>query len=1132
MKRTNQITGGLLLALFGLAGPVRAGLEDLVITEVQSINNKTITDEDGDSSDWLEIYNDSAQSVNLNGCYLTDDPLRLNKWRFPFVAVEPFQFLVVFCSDKDRRNGNSELHANFKLSSIGEFLALVDTDGSTKLSFFEPQYPELPADFSYGSRMNASFENLVGPTTPVFAQVPNSGHSAAASSLAWTESGYGQAGWNPGVMGIGYERSSGYDAMIDIDLESEMYNVNTTAWIRVPFELDAPEDLSWLTLRVKFDDGFIAYINGVKVAEGNAVGAEGIWNANASDDHLDAESVIFQEWSFPNDGKLVNGTNILAIHGLNRSSTSSDFLIVAELQALGGGSLDDDTREFFSLATPGSGNVPGSPFVLLKPILDPPCGTFTDSVAVTVTPGSVFPGSEIRYTTNGSVPGTGSMLYNGPISIDNTIHLRARVFDLSTGEGGLIASGTYQKLAVSSNLNGIPAPDGFTSNLPIMVVENFGAGGIPRPGAVMQKTRISVFERDPLTGRSSLSNPPDVCFRMGIRKRGQSSAGFSKPQYRVELRDESDEDLDYPLLGLPSDSDWVFNGPYVDKALIRNSLAFELGREIGIEAPRTKHFEMFLSTNGGVLTSSEYVGVYVLMETVKRGKDRVDIERMSPSENSDPEVTGGYLLRFEPSNIVPDSIEATRWKAVEILDPDPPTQQQRDYIGGYLDDFAATLNWTHGSGPNNSVAINNDPLTGYPAYIDIDSFVHLLLMNELLRDQDAYVRSDYMFKDRGGKLHKGPMWDLNLSVGTGCCFDNRNTSGWQYVHGYNRGSRNSHNYEPDWFVPLLRDRDFRQHWIDRWGELRRDGVLDTTALMDRIDAQADPLVESAVRNFTKWNNLRSSSVNGFGSPSTSTWAQQIDEVKTWLTRRTAWIDSQFPRLPLFDRSAGPIDSGDSVRISGTGGTIYFTLDGLDPRLPGGNVAADATRYTNAIVMTENTRLVARIRISSTEWSAPTAATYVIETPALVVTELMYHPRDPAEGGSYKDDDFEFLELMNVGSNPVDMEGFRFAEGIEFVFTTFEDETDAILQPGERLVIVSNLDAFRDRYNTDGVIIGGEYGGNLDNSGDIVVFEGALREPIQNFGFSDEWYFNTDGFGLSLSILDPYQSSNWGAQESW
>ena len=496
----------------------------------------------------------------------------------------------------------------------------------------------------------------------------------------------------------------------------------------------------------------------------------------------------------------------------------------------------------------------------------------------------------------------------------------------------------FPELATVSDLARIEPPSRFTSDLPIMVVENFGAGAIPRPGAAFQAAWLFVFEVDKTTGRSSLARGPDASMRIGIRRRGQSSAGFPKGQYRVELWDESGGQIDYPLLDLPSESDWVFNGPYPDKALIRNPMAFALGRAIGMEAPRTRHFEMFLSTNGGTLTSSEYVGVYVLIESIKLSKNRTDLTRLESTDNTEPQISGGYMMRFEPPGIANDGPRATGWNSVEIVEPEEPTVAQRNWIGSYLTNFAATLGWVRGQANNTGVP-NNDPLTGYPAFIDVDSFVNLLVINELLREQDSYVRSDYMFKDRDGKLHKGPLWDYNLIAGTGCCFDNRNPMGWQYQQDYNRGGRD-HGYEPDWFVPLLRDPDFRQAFIDRWSQLRAHGILETSQLFDLIDSLADPLYESSVRNFIKWDNLRNSSV-GFPTPVSNTWPEQIDAIKAWLTQRLAWIDGQFPKAPTFTPGTGVVAPGTDVTLGTAQGWICYTLDGSDPRLPGNAIDPDA-----------------------------------------------------------------------------------------------------------------------------------------------------------------------------------------------
>jgi len=367
--------------------------------------------------------------------------------------------------------------------------------------------------------------------------------------------------------------------------------------------------------------------------------------------------------------KLTGSGEYLTLVGPDGASVASDFSPAFPTQAAGfsygvEGLTSEGTRGYFDPPTPAveNGTLLSAP--LIAPVITPACATFTSALEVSIAP--AFAGNEIRYTTNGSEPTATSLLYTDPLNLSATTQLRARAFDPGTAEGGATATGTFQKLVASSNQPGIDSPETFTSDLPIMNVEGFGTGSIPGPGATLKTARVLVFNVDPVTGRSSLLNGPDSCFGIGIRRRGQSSGGFAKPQYRVELRDENDDDLDCPLLGLPSESDWVFNGPWADKSLVRNSFSFELGRTIGNEAPGTRHFEMFLSTNGGDLIASEYVGLYVLLEKIKLGKNRTDLAELSPWDNSEPEITGGYMMRFEPPGIANDGPRATGWNSVEV----------------------------------------------------------------------------------------------------------------------------------------------------------------------------------------------------------------------------------------------------------------------------------------------------------------------------------------------------------------------------------------------------------------------------------------------------------------------------------
>ena len=165
---------------------------------------------------------------------------------------------------------------------------------------------------------------------------------------AFDDSAWSSCTGSPG--GVGFERTSGYQNLITLDLIEQMYARNATCYVRIPFTIDA--DYSSLTLGVRYDDGFVAYLNGVKVAERNFDGTPS-WNSRAGSSHSDSAAVLLESIDISRYlDALQQGDNLLAIHGMNSSSTSSDFLISAELTASGGDSEDGDLEGAMEYAGP------------------------------------------------------------------------------------------------------------------------------------------------------------------------------------------------------------------------------------------------------------------------------------------------------------------------------------------------------------------------------------------------------------------------------------------------------------------------------------------------------------------------------------------------------------------------------------------------------------------------------------------------------------------------------------------------------------------------------------------------------------------------------------------------------------
>ncbi len=1086
----------LLLAVALASLPVRAAGQDLVISELMATSSGAYRDDDGDVSDWFEIYNASASPIDLDGHFVTDELRVPTKWRLPAVTLDAGRFLLVWASGKNRVDPDAALHANFRLDRLGEYLALVAPDGVTTLHEFFPAYPAQVEGFSYGLPQNASSETLIREGAPARAMVPSNG----ALGFAWTQRGFDDSGWKSGATGVGYDRNTDYRPLIRLDVSAEMENVRTSCFVRVGFTLSDAQSVSRLVLRMKYDDGFIASINGERVADRNAP-ATASWDASATGLHDDSAALVFEEIDISQHVRaLRDGQNVLAIHGLNDNIGSSDFLLVPELLAVRAGELQPDAVEFFSTPTPGGVNVPGFPGVADRPVLSRASGVFGSTFALGMS--IPTPGQQVRYTTDGSEPTTSSPLYTGPISINRTMMVRARGFAAGFAPSAVV---TASFVRIASNLLTR------SSNLPLMVIDTFGAGIGQDPWV---PSLTAVVDVDDATRRSRLDGPYDFVGSTAIKTRGSSSLGFPKKNYALEVRDGRGQDRDVSILDMPSESDWILHGPYSDKSLMRNHLSYLWSNWIGRYAVRTEFVELYLNTGGGDVSTSDYLGVYVFMEKIKRDPDRVDIERLTASARSEPQISGGYILKKDRPDPGDTGFRTSRGTELRYVYPkeDEITPAQAAWIRGYLDDFEAAL-WG---------SRFKDPDVGYARYIDVGSFIDHHILVELTKNIDGYRLSTFMFKDRDGKLNMGPIWDYNLSLRNANYLEGWLSRGWYYP------LLSSSDYP--WYPRLFQDEDFAQAYQDRWAQLRARELL-TPVLMASIDDATALLRESAARNFSRWNIL-GTYVWPNPNPLATTFEQEVNLMKSWLDDRLRWWDGLYRSPPRFSHPGGPIEPGFGLTMTSTSGSIYYTVDGSDPRLPGGAISPRATRYSAAVTLTENTRVIARSHASRTQWSAPTAATFVTRTPPLVITELMYHPADDPDAADGLDpDDLEFIELSNVGGETMELAGFRLIDGVEF---DFDESSVERLAPGDHVVVVSDLAAFSARYDTRGIKIAGEYRGRLENRiGEIIELVGPLEEPILRFAYDETWYPETDGGGRSLVIVDPLGPlDSWGERSSW
>lgn len=411
-----------------------------------------------------------------------------------------------------------------------------------------------------------------------------------------------------------------------------------------------------------------------------------------------------------------------------------------------------------------------------------------------------------------------------------------------------------------------------SSNLPIILIDT-GGKIIKDPERIPARMEIKY---NPDGGRNYIDQVNDFQGRIAIEIRGSSSAWFDKKSYGFETQNENSDNLNVPLLDLPKENDWILYGPYSDKSLLRNAITFYLARNMGQYASRMKFCEL--------VVNGDYQGLYILMEKIKRDKNRVDIAVLTPDIVAGEDLTGGYIIKVDKqegdfrgwTSPASPSVGGASPIFFQYVYPshETITPVQERYIQKYILDFENALNRSN----------FRDAEKGYLPFVDELSFADMLIINELTKNIDCYRFSTFMYKDINGPLTMGPMWDFNLGYGNVDYGSERAmyTDGWMYNESGGRMY---------WWLRMMQNYKFKILLSERWFELRH-GAFSTANVMATIDSLTHYIDEAQVRNFQRWPVLGKYLWPNFFVG--QTYQQEIDFLKSWMTDRLRWMDDNMP----------------------------------------------------------------------------------------------------------------------------------------------------------------------------------------------------------------------------------------------
>ncbi len=963
-----------------------------------------------------------------------------------------------------------------------------------------------------------------------------------------------QAGTNAvGVSVVPYIRT---------DVAAAMSNVNASAYVRLPFNIDNPSNVQLLSLKMRYDDGFVAYLNGIELARANAPGTLA-FNSAATNTH----TVIGVD-QFQSGGAVLRaGANVLAIQGLNTAAADEDFLVSAELIATHVAAATS-AGVYMTVPSPGAAN--GSGVSVLGPAITEPSHSPNvplDSQDVLVT-AHVSP----TFALIGSVAVRYRVMYNAEIELP--------MFDDGMHGDGLASDGVYgQTLPVAgASTNGqmirwyFRATDGLgnPSRWPLFV----GGGDAEYLGTIVNPTNIvtplPVFhifiapnqvagiDTESPGGRVSFFHDGEFYDNIYMELRGNTSANLPKKAHRLEFN--RDHELRHPGPGGRVRKTSLL-GEYRDPTRLRQHLCFWFMGQIGVPGPFD--YPVRVQTNGVFYQISMHSDVLGQEQNERLGYD-----------------PKGALYKAVGLVIGPPNYTSTG--VFQKLEPDEPSRLDYDALAFGISesrDFATR-----------KAAVFD--------MLDVPEVINYLVGARFCSENDDVWANMSLYRDTfGDQLWRCVPFDMDASWG--CRYggvttleatvDNQKSHplyGGRAIIPLEGGPGYNRIYDVIISVPEAREMYLRRMRTVLDKVVQPPGTPTNQLIIENYIKSmtnlmaADMLLEAPPRwpNYSDWAPREpfllacSNTMANFVGPRRQHWYGThciTNTARTTGTNATSkagipLTQSVLASIAVAGVEANPASSNQAqefVCITNLNPTAVditgWKLDGgVEFKFkPGTVIPSNSVIYVSPDVVAFKQRTSGprggqgifvvgpykgqlsargepltlrddkgRLVYSNTYPAAPSAAQQFLR-----VSEIMYNP-SPLAGNTNDPQEFEYIELVNNSpSTTLSLNGVRLTNGVDFAFT---GSAVTSLGPNGRVVVVRNLAAFTARYGAL-ANVAGQYAGLLDNAGERIRLLDASNEEVLDFSYNNSWYPITDGLGFSLVNTNQMgEPDSWGKKSSW